>query len=525
MHWIIISIYGLALSFILAYSLVQLYLVVQYRRSETGPSTGLRDLDWRLRNFENKPIPDPRSPISTEWNAIINDSSHYEWPSVTVQLPVYNEKYVIERLLESVSKFDYPKEKLEIQLLDDSTDDSYEIAQAKVAELKKRGLDVKHIHRVDRAGYKAGALAEALPKVKGEFVAIFDADFLPEADFIKRLILNFQDEKVGMVQTRWAHINRNFSLLTDLQAFGLDAHFSVEQGGRNAGNHFINFNGTAGIWRKSCIEDAGGWSADTLTEDLDLSYRAQLKGWKFLFKEEVESPAELPAEMNALKNQQYRWNKGAAECMRKNLPKVLRAKELPFSTKLNAVFHLMNSSIFICVILLTLLSVPLLWIKFEHPELSLLFNLAAIFLVALPILALFYWTSEQKRQKKGAFWSFLIKFPTFLSISMGLALHNAIAVAEGYLGRKTPFVRTPKFNLSDQKGDPNWVKNIYLDRRLSPMVLAEIALAVYALFGIFLGIKLHDYGLIPFHLFLCFGFSYVAITSIQHALKISDEVA
>jgi cellulose synthase/poly-beta-1,6-N-acetylglucosamine synthase-like glycosyltransferase len=518
MHWIIIAIYGLALSFTLAYSLVQLYLVFMYRKSKPQrPETRGQRPEMCLENEINGLGNRPSAPNQ---NLILESN----YPSVTVQLPVYNEKYVVERLLESISKLDYPKRKLEIQLLDDSTDESYGIAATKLEELKALGIDIKHIHRTDRSGYKAGALSHGLKQCKGDLIAIFDADFMPKPDFLKRLIPHFKEEKLGMVQSRWGHINRHYSLLTDLQAFGLDAHFSVEQGGRNAGNHFINFNGTAGIWRKQTILDAGGWSADTLTEDLDLSYRAQLKGWKFLFEEAVEAPAELPAEMNALKNQQYRWNKGAAECMRKNLPKVLSAKELSFSTKLNAVFHLMNSSIFICVILLALLSVPLLWIKFQHPELSLLFKLATIFLIALPILAVFYWTSEQKRDKKGGFWSFLVKFPAFLSISMGLALHNAIAVAEGYLGRKTPFVRTPKFNLSEQKGNADWIKNIYLNRSLSPLVFAEIAMALYALFGIYLAIQLQDFGLLPFHLLLFFGFTYVSFTSIQHMLKISNEL-
>lgn len=517
MHWIVIVIYGLALSFILAYSLVQLYLVVQYRRSRIG--------ERRSVLYQESSITSPQSPLSTDLTAKVGESSIYNWPFVTVQLPVYNEKYVIERLLDCVSRLDYPKEKLEIQLLDDSTDDSFEIAKRKVAALRAKGLDIVHLHRTDRKGYKAGALAEALSKAKGDLVTIFDADFLPNPDFLTQLIPYFDNPELGMVQTRWGHINRHHSLLTDLQAFGLDAHFSVEQGGRNAGKHFINFNGTAGIWRKACIEDSGGWSADTLTEDLDLSYRAQLKGWQFLFEEKVEAPAELPAEMNALKNQQYRWNKGAAECMRKNLPKVFANKQLPFSTKVNAVFHLMNSSIFLCVMVLTLLSVPLLWIKFKHPELSTVFKLASIFLIALPILAIFYWTSEQKVVKKRPFWSFLIKFPAFLSVSMGLALHNAIAVGEGYLGIKTAFIRTPKFNLVDRERKKDWLKNSYLNRRISPLVILEIALAIYALFGIYLGIALEDYGLIPFHLFLLFGFAYVAFTSIQHALKIDHEMA
>ena len=306
LHWIIIAIYGLALTFILAYSLVQLYLVFAYKRSfsaksEISPSAELGNQDQKSEMVLKSEINGLGHRQSAPSQILFSENS---FPSVTVQLPVYNELYVIERLLESVSKIDYPHDKLEIQVLDDSTDESYGIAKAKVKELSDQGIDIKHIHRTDRSGFKAGALANGLKQCKGDFIAIFDADFLPNPDFLKRLIPHFQDENLGMVQSRWGHINRNYSLLTNLQAFGLDAHFSVEQGGRNAANHFINFNGTAGIWRKETIIDAGGWSADTLTEDLDLSYRAQLKGWKFLFVEEVEAPAELPAEMNALKNQQ-----------------------------------------------------------------------------------------------------------------------------------------------------------------------------------------------------------------------------
>lgn len=485
-HWIIIVLYALALIFILAYSLVQLYLVISYRKSkrnEAGPS----------------------------------DLTETNWPKITVQLPVYNEKYVVERLLDAIAALDYPSDSFDIQLLDDSTDDSYEIAAAKVVELKSKGVDISHLHRTDRVGFKAGALAAGLAKAKGEFIAIFDADFVPKPDFLKRMIPAFSDNSVGMVQSRWSHLNRKYSLLTELQAFGLDAHFSVEQGGRNAGNHFINFNGTAGVWRKKTIEEAGGWQSDTLTEDLDLSYRAQLIGWKFLFKEGVEALAELPAEMNALKNQQYRWNKGAAECMRKNLPKVLKSKSLKVSTKINAIFHLMNSAIFLCVILLALLSLPMMWIKFDHPELALLFQFAMIFLISLPILAFFYWTSEKSHNP--SFKRFLIRFPSFLAVSMGLSLHNAIAVAEGYLGRKTPFIRTPKFNLGNNSKQ-DWVKNIYLDRKFNPMTFVEIVLAIYFFVGIVLAFKLGDFGLMPFHLMLFAGFSFVAITSIRHSFKV-----
>lgn len=520
-HWIIIGIYALALCFILAYSLVQLYLVIQYKRSKKA-----------IKNTVSETIEEDHS-LSTigrtrsstlSANRQDSDPIHIgdsltDWPPVTVQLPVYNEKYVVERLLESIASFDYPKDRLQIQLLDDSTDDSFELAAQKIEELKQRGFDIQHLHREDRKGYKAGALAEALPQAKAELIAIFDSDFLPPKDYLIKTVPAFQEEKLGMVQCKWGHVNRDFSWLTDLQAFGLDAHFSVEQGGRNAAGHFINFNGTAGIWRKACIVEAGGWSADTLTEDLDLSYRAQLKGWRFQFKEEVIAPAELPAEMNALRNQQYRWNKGAAECMRKNLPQVLRSGSLPLSTKVNAVFHLMNSSIFICVMLLAVLSLPMMWIKYRHPELDVMFNLAAIFLISLPILAYFYWISERNGPKRRKKRQFLLIFPAFLSVSMGLSLHNAIAVAEGYLGRKTAFVRTPKFNLSTN-ADRSWMKNIYLDRKLNPLVILELIFAIYFLFGILMAFQLEDFGLLPFHLMLFLGFSFVGFTSIKHSFNL-----
>ncbi|MCL4130542.1 UNVERIFIED_CONTAM: hypothetical protein GTU68_034570 [Idotea baltica] len=289
---------------------------------------------------------------------------------VTIQLPVFNELYVVERLIDTVVLIDYPLGKMEIQVLDDSTDESFDIAATKVAEWKAKGVNIKHVKRPERIGFKAGALAYGLELAEGEFTAIFDADFVPDPTFLQRTLPQFKDDKVGVVQTRWEHLNEDYSLLTRLQAFGLNAHFSIEQGGRNASSHFINFNGTAGVWRNTCIAEAGGWESDTLTEDLDLSYRAQLKGWKFVYKEKIGSPAELPAAMTALKNQQYRWTKGAAECAVKNLPRVFANKEMTFGSKIHALFHLLSSFVFVCVIATAVLSVPLLFVKFHSPELS-----------------------------------------------------------------------------------------------------------------------------------------------------------
>ena len=291
MEWLIIVGYGFSLLVICIFSLGQFNLAWHYRKHQK-----------QLKNEEN--------------------TSLEEFPHVTVQLPIYNEKYVIERLIDAVAAFDYPKDKLEIQVLDDSNDETIEIVAKKVASYQKAGIDIQQVQRPERKGFKAGALQYGMEHAKGEFIAIFDADFLPPKDFLKSTLTSFNDPKVGMVQTRWGHLNQDYSLLTRVQAFGLNAHFTIEQKGRLNAGSFINFNGTGGVWRKTCIVDAGGWHHDTLTEDLDLSYRAQLKDWKFDYLEDVLSPAELPVLMPAVKSQQYRWNKGAAETARKNLGKI-----------------------------------------------------------------------------------------------------------------------------------------------------------------------------------------------------------
>ncbi len=485
--WTIIIIYGGLILFIFLYSLVQLSLTLAYRKSK-------RSL--------NEPIV---------------ETSFSEWPMVTIQLPIFNEKYVSERLIDATAKLDYPKSKLEIQVLDDSTDETFEIISNKVGLLQQEGFNIKHIHRVNRNGYKAGALAEGLEVCEGEFISIFDADFIPNPNSIKESLKYFTDDNIGLVQTRWLHLNKNYNLLTRLQAFGLDAHFTVEQGGRNASGHFMNFNGTAGMWRKTCINDAGGWESDTLTEDLDLSYRAQLKGWQFKYVESLGSPAELPAAMNALKTQQYRWNKGAAECAVKNLQKVIRAEEISAETKIHAVFHLMNSFVFICILLTGILSVPLLWIKQNYLEYGLLFKLAVVFTLSFFFLAFFYWTSSalNKEERRFSFIRFLSSFPLFLSIFMGLSLHNGLAVFEGYLGKKTPFVRTPKLNLVSRKDV--WKDNKYLTNRVNPLSYFELLLCLYFILGAALGLYFNDQGLLPFHLMLALGFGVIGWFSLKHA--------
>lgn len=446
--------------------------------------------------------------------AYLDDSK--EVPHVTVQLPLFNELYVAERLIDAILEIDYPKDKFEIQVLDDSTDETVQIVQDKLKSIEHLGFDIVHITRVDRKGYKAGALHEGMEVAKGEFIAIFDADFLPRKDFLKRTIPYFlKDRNIGVVQSRWDHINLDYSVLTKVQGFALDAHFSVEQSGRNVGGHFINFNGTAGVWRKVCIEDAGGWQSDTLTEDLDLSYRAQLKGWKFQYLEALDSPAELPVTMNALKQQQFRWTKGAAEVAKKLLMKVLRS-DVSFRTKFHAFFHLLNSSIYVFIFALAIISVPVLFVKQQDAQFNRLLNYASGFIISLFILGIFYYTSLRRTEKSGmkAFFKLLYLFPTFLAFSMGMSLHNSLAVIEGYRGKKSPFMRTPKFNIF--KDSDSYKNNKYLNTRIKGVTIIEFLLSLYFFSGILYGIYVGDYALIHFHLLLSIGFGLTVYYSVAH---------
>lgn len=480
MEWIVIIAYSLSLLYIFLFSLGQLHLTWIYTRPRKQ-----KDSDKIRNDFE---------------------------PLVTVQLPIYNEKYVVERLLDAVSKFDYPKHKLEIQVLDDSTDETTEIILRKIESLRPLGLDIKLLHREERSGFKAGALDQGCKMAKGEFIAIFDADFLPHPSFLRDTIPYLQHAEVGVVQTRWGHINQNYSTLTQLQAFGLDAHFSIEQTARSVAGSFINFNGTCGVWRKTCIEDAGGWNFDTLTEDLDLSYRAQLKGWKFNYLEDVETPGELPVIMPAIKSQQYRWNKGGAETARKNLGSVFNS-DLPLVNKMHAFFHLFNSSVFVCLLIASILSVPMLYIKHIHPAIEWVFDVGIVFILGFFSITLFYWVSTKRFYGVNAINSFLKLYPKFLIVSMGLSLHNGIAVVEGLLGKKTPFIRTPKFNVT-LKGD-SWKGNEYIKRTLSGVTILEGILCLYFLFGIATGLYLRDFGLLFFHVMLVLGFGGVFYYSVK----------
>ncbi|WP_438962508.1 cellulose synthase family protein [Nonlabens sp.] len=489
LEWICIIIYSTSLVMILFYAIAQLNLLFNYlsarKKKDSGPTYDLNDPD--------------------------------QIPYVTIQLPVFNEAYVMERLLDNIALIDYPREKLEIQVLDDSTDDTVITTREHVERLAATGLDMVHITRENRVGFKAGALKEGLVDAKGEFIAIFDADFLPDPDWLKKTVIYFRDPEIGVVQTRWAHLNREYSILTQIQAFALDAHFTLEQVGRNSQGHFINFNGTAGIWRKETIIDAGNWEGDTLTEDLDLSYRAQLKNWKFKYLEDVTTPAELPIVISAARSQQFRWNKGGAENFRKMFKRVI-SSNLSFKTKMHGVLHLLNSTMFLNVLIVGLLSIPMLYIKNEYAHLRLYFIVMSFFVTSTIIFFVCYWYMYKNTYGGGLknFISYIGMFFTFFSIAMGFSLHNSIAVIEGHIGKRSEFVRTPKFNLAAVGG--NWKTNKYLKKKLSPNVIIEGILMLYFAFGMYsafiVGDQGGDFGLFPFHLMLFIGFGFVFFRSI-----------
>ena len=486
----LIVIYSISLILIFMYALAQLNLMFNYlaaqRKKDKCPK-------FNLNNPE-------------------------EVPYVTIQLPVFNELYVMDRLLDNIALIDYPKDKLEIQVLDDSTDETVITTKAHVDKLAATGLDIKHITRTNRQGFKAGALKEGLEIAKGEFIAIFDADFLPEHDWLQKTIPYFKNDKIGVVQTRWAHINRDYSTLTKIQAFALDAHFTLEQVGRNSKGHFINFNGTAGVWRKDCIIDAGNWEGDTLTEDLDLSYRAQLKNWEFKYLEDVETPAELPVVISAARSQQFRWNKGGAENFRKMLWRVLTSKNISTKTKLHGILHLLNSTMFLNVLIVGILSIPMLYIKNEYAHLRPYFYIMSFFVMSTIIFFVCYWIMY-KRSHGNTFKDFIKyigMFFTFFSIAMGFSLHNSIAVLEGHIGKRSEFVRTPKFNISSLKD--SWKGNKYLRKNISINVVFEGLLMLYFAFGMYsafiVGDQGGDFGLFPFHLMLTIGFGFVFFKSL-----------
>lgn len=431
---------------------------------------------------------------------------------ITIQLPVYNEPNVVSRLIESIVKLDYPKEKLEIQVLDDSTDETQKIAKTSVEKYKKEGFNILYIHRDDRTGYKAGALQSGLSLATGEFIAIFDADFIPKYDFLKKLLPYFSSDNIGMVQARWGHTNRKYSLLTKIQAIILDGHFLIEHTARNRSGRFFNFNGTAGIWRKKAIEESGGWQSDTLTEDMDLSYRAQLKGWKFIFVPDVVTPAELPVDVNAFKTQQGRWAKGTIEVAKKLIGVILKSKT-PFKVKAEAIFHLTSNfwHLYLAIISMVLLPAILVRLNTNHRDIFMIDM--PIFLLSILSIAYFYYISQ--KELGYSFWDSIKYLPFLMSAGIGLAVNNSKFVLEGIYGYKTEFVRTPKYGITRDS-----LKKIKTkESRHGLIFYIEFAMAIYFTILLYLIIMTRLYMLIPIILLFQFGFVYFVVSSLVQSYK------
>jgi cellulose synthase/poly-beta-1,6-N-acetylglucosamine synthase-like glycosyltransferase len=525
----VLAIYTIALAYITVYCLMQFNLLYHYKKWKRDTAQkGHKAEEQSVSNagqsmVKNRQWPSaqqhaPSTVSVAEVDVMDEEPSKHEYPFVTIQLPIFNEMYVVERLIDTVAQFDYPKDRFEIHVLDDSTDETVEITKQKVLEYQAKGLQIQQVCREKRQGFKAGALRDGMKYAKGEFIAIFDADFLPNKDFLLQTIPYFKDESIGVVQTRWEHINQDYSLITRLQALQLNVHFTVEQAGRMAGEYMLQFNGTAGVWRRKTIEDAGGWEADTLTEDLDLSIRAQLKGWKIKFLEEIGSPAELPAEMNSFKSQQFRWMKGGAETAKKMLPTVWKSK-LSLRQKIHATSHLLASSVFVFVFITGVFSVPLLFFLGDLIQLGFSKNFFAYFLVGLlSIIAVYYVANVQAPVHKESFgkalYKFLFLFPLFLALSMGLSLHNTVAVIQGYRGKKSPFVRTPKFNIKNLKD--SFKKHKYLTKKMSWTTMVEGLLAVYFAAAVLAGFYIQNTTFIIFHLMLAIGYGTIFYYTLRH---------
>ena len=528
-----LGVYTLALTYVTAYCLSQFNLLYYYKR-----------FDWRRKKEEfkarfaataqaeavavasaavgGKTITSAQNlgVVNADYSLMSTDEYEKTYPFVTIQLPLYNEKYVVERLIDNMVQMDYPRDRFEIHVLDDSTDETQELVKARVAYHQAQGINIEQIRRKERKGYKAGALKDGMEFAKGEFMAIFDADFLPRPDFLKKTVPHFQDPNVGVVQTRWEHINEDYSLITRLQALQLNVHFTVEQVGRMEGKHFLQFNGTAGLWRRKTIEDAGGWEADTLTEDLDLSIRSQLKGYKIKFLEDISVPSELPADMNALKAQQFRWMKGGAETARKMLPIVWNSN-MSIMQKLNSTLHLMASTVFVFVFVMALSSVPLLYLVnvlakshgFDK-------DFFTVYLLGMLAITLMYYVANVQSKARQlpvvkSVFRFITHFPLFLAMSMGLSLHNSIAVIEGWRGKKSPFVRTPKFNIKD--GKDNFSNNKYLKKNLTWGTYLEGFMALYFGIAVLWSAYWGETIFIVYHIMMTIGFGSVYYYSYKHS--------
>src|SRR5689334_6019267 len=439
-------------------------------------------------------------------------------PIVTIQLPLYNEMYVADRLIEAVCRIEYPRDRVEIQVLDDSTDETRGISEAAVRRLAAHGHDIKYYHRDDRIGYKAGALEAGLKVARGELIAIFDADFIPTPDFLQRLVPYFSSSKVGMVQARWGHINQDYSLLTKIQSILLDGHFVLEHGGRYRSGRFFNFNGTAGVWRRLAIDDAGGWQHDTLTEDLDLSYRAQLRGWQFVFVPALIAPAEVPVEMNAFKSQQHRWAKGSIQTCRKLLPEILRAK-VPLGVKAEAFFHLTANFNYPLMCVLSVLMFPSMVIRYNMGWYEMMLIDVPLFFAATFSVCNFYMMCQREIHRD---WRARIKYlPFLMSIGIGLCINNTRAVFEALFNKQSEFARTPKYRI---EGDADeWVGKRYR-QSVAVQPLIELALGLYFTATVFYALANQIYGTVPFLVLFQIGFLYTGLLSLVQQYAGEDPV-
>jgi cellulose synthase/poly-beta-1,6-N-acetylglucosamine synthase-like glycosyltransferase len=451
---------------------------------------------WRYRNVR----PTPKRRFAED-----------ELPRITVQLPLFNELYVVERLLESATAIDYPRRLLEIQVLDDSTDETVKIAAAAVEKYKRQGFDIHYIHRADRTGFKAGALANGLKQAKGELVAVFDADFTPKPDCLRKMVDFFTDDGIGMVQMRWSHINANYSMLTRVQEILLDGHFVIEQTSRNRTGGFFNFNGTAGMWRREAIEWSGGWQHDTLTEDTDLSFRAQLMGWKFVYLLDEDAPAELPVEMNAFKAQQRRWAKGLVQVGIKLMPRIWKHPKLSLQQKMELFVRLFGNCAAMLMIVLSLLHVPILIVRFNQGLFHMLLLDVPLMLFATFSVISFYGTTIYYRypNEKRRMWL----IPLAMAMGIGLVFSNTRAVLEAIFGIQSSFVRTPKYKVENNKD--NWLQAAMKYRRKKGWLpLIELSFALYFVFAVYYAIRSHIYATIPFLMIFLVGYGYIAMMSL-----------
>jgi cellulose synthase/poly-beta-1,6-N-acetylglucosamine synthase-like glycosyltransferase len=479
--WAVISLYFAILALLAILGVYRVRMVYQF---------------WRYRHI--KPQPKRRFAES-------------ELPRITVQLPLFNEMYVVERLLESVTGLDYPRGLLEIQVLDDSTDETVRIAWTAVEKYRRQGFDIQYVHRADRTGFKAGALENGMKMAKGQLIAIFDADFLPKPDCLRQMVDFFTDERVGMIQMRWGHINANYSLLTRIQEVLLDGHFVVEQASRNRTGAFFNFNGTAGMWRREAIEWSGGWQHDTLTEDTDLSFRAQLMGWKFVYLLDEDAPAELPVEMNAFKAQQRRWSKGLVQVGLKLMPRLWKHPQLTFQQKVELFFRLFGNCAAMLLIVLSFLHIPVLIVRFNQGLFHMLLLDAPLMIFATFSVVSFYGTAIHYRYPNEKWRLWLI--PLAMGMGIGLVFSNTRAVLEALFRVRSGFVRTPKYNVESRRD--NWLRAAMKYRRkrgLLPYI--ELAFALYFVFAVYYAIRSNIYATIPFLLIFLLGYGYMAVMSL-----------